>query len=193
MKKILIYIAIVLAIIGLSYRVDKLKNENRTYQANQAALLDKAQYYQTENDKSAAAVQKLTLTVDELKGHYEHIKAAADELSINLKRIQSASTAATHTELRVITDIRDSVVYRDRLLDTIKCFNWEDTWMKVHGEIGKDSVDMTVESTDTIVQIIHRIPHKWWFFKWGTKAIQQEIISKNPHNKITYTDYIELK
>ena len=50
-----------------------------------------------------------------------------------------------------------------------------------------------IVSRDTLVQVVHRVPRQWLFFKWGTKGIRQEIMSKNPHTEITYAEYIELK
>ncbi|MFR4044610.1 MAG: DUF6549 family protein [Odoribacter splanchnicus] len=40
---------------------------------------------------------------------------------------------------------------------------------------------------------MHRVPRRLWFIRWGTKAIRQEIISRNPYSRIAYTEYIELK
>ncbi|MEG1673358.1 MAG: DUF6549 family protein, partial [Alistipes sp.] len=31
------------------------------------------------------------------------------------------------------------------------------------------------------------------FFRYGVKAIKLDVVSKNPHSKIVYTEYIELK
>ncbi|WP_350308236.1 DUF6549 family protein [Gabonibacter massiliensis] len=50
-----------------------------------------------------------------------------------------------------------------------------------------------MESRDTLVQIVYRVPRKFLFIRWGTKAIRQEVISKNPYSKITYSRYIELR
>ena len=87
----------------------------------------------------------------------------------------------------------DSIVYRDGVLDSLKMFKWSDAWVDVAGEIRGRDVSLDVVSNDTIRQIIHRVPKKFWFIKWGTKAIRQEVVSSNPHTKITYTEYIELK
>ena len=38
-----------------------------------------------------------------------------------------------------------------------------------------------------------KISQLWLFFRWGTKAIRQEVVSSNPHTKIVYSEYIELK
>jgi hypothetical protein len=56
-----------------------------------------------------------------------------------------------------------------------------------------DSANFTIKSTDTLIQVVHRIPKRFLFFKFGTKAIRQEIVSRNPHSEIVYTEHIELK
>ena len=117
----------------------------------------------------------------------------AKDLYINVKGMQSASTTATRTEIKVVTEIRDSIVYRDSIKERIQVFRWDDPWVSILGKIERDSIGMNVESRDTLTQIVHRVPHKFWFIKWGTKAIRQDIVSSNPHTKITYSEYIELK
>lgn len=171
----------------------KLTTENERLTANATALMDRADYYETEAGKSAASVQKLTLDYSELQDHYANVCRTADELGVKVKRLQSAATTATQTDVKVITQVRDSIVYRDGVLDSLKVLHWQDPWVTVAGEIRGDSVALDVVSCDTITQIVHRVPKKFWFIKWGTKAIRQEVKSTNPHTKITYTEYIELK
>ena len=59
--------------------------------------------------------------------------------------------------------------------------------------IRADSVSCRVVSVDTLQQIVHRVPRRFLFIRWGTKAIRQEVVSSNPHTNIVYTEYIELK
>ena len=61
-----------------------LNDENTRLGSNQKALLDKATYYQTEAGKSAASVQKLELSYEELKDNYQDICNVADELGISV-------------------------------------------------------------------------------------------------------------
>lgn len=173
--------------------VRSLRNEKDRLSANQDALLADVEYYKSESGKSAAAAQQLTLTHSEFKKHYDEIAKTAKDLGIKLNRLESASTTRTETKIKVVTDVRDSIVYRDSIRDVLKVFNWKDPWTRVDGTIDKDSVDIDVQTTDTLVQVVHRVPHKFLFFKWGTKAIRQDVTVKNPHTKITYTEYIELK
>lgn len=178
---------------ALYIRNKVLRADNDRLTANQTALMQKANYYKTEAGKSAASVQKLELTNSELKDNYKRVCQTAEELGIKVKRLQAASTTATETEVKVITQVRDSIAIHNTAVDTLKAFSWHDAWVNILGELKGRDVSLNVVSQDTLIQIVHRVPKKFLFFKWGTKAIRQEITSTNPHTKITYTEYIELK
>lgn len=195
MKNILIYsvIALVLVVIGLSYSLHKAAQEKERYKSNQAALLDDVEHYKTKSGKNAASVQKLTLSYDELKKNYDDVVKTAEDLKISLKRAQSVSDTSTETKVEIKTVIKDSIVYvKGEPIKTL-VFDWRDPWTDVEGIIHNDSVNLNIQSTDTLIQIVHKVPHKFLFFKWGCKAIKQDIVSKNPHTNIIYTNYIELK
>lgn len=181
--------SLIAAVIGLR----KERAEKERFKANQTALLAQVDYWATENEKSAAGVLKLSLTVDELKQTNAALKKTTDDLGIKLKRVQSASTTGVKTEVKFITQVRDSIVYRDSIVVPVKAFTWRDPWTDVNGVIERDSVDLSVSSVDTLTTIVHKVPHKFWFIKWGCKAIKQTVVSSNPHTKITYTEYIEVK
>lgn len=182
-----------LVIWGMASNIDSLRVERDTYKSNQAALLADAEYWKTESGKNAASVSRLQLDKKEIEQNFAVVKRTADELGIKMKRLQSASISATNTDMRVVTIMKDSIVYVGGEAESIRAFDWSDAWMDVSGEVKNDTVTLEVESRDTLVQIVHRIPHRFWFIKWGTKAIRQEIVSSNPHTEITYDQYIELK
>lgn len=195
MKNIAIYLilALVLAVVGLSYSLRHERSEKARYKANQTALLADVEYYKTENGKNAASVQKLTLTNEELKQNYSNLVKTAKDLNIKIKRLQSVSNTSTNTKVEIKTIVKDSIVYIQGEPTKTLAFDWRDPWTDVEGMIHNDSVGLYIQSTDTLVQMVHRVPHKFLFFKWGCKAIKQDIASKNPHTKIIYTEYIELK
>lgn len=195
MKKILIYalVASVLAIVGLSYSLHREMQEKERYKANQTSLLADVEYYKTSCGLKAASVQKLTLTNKELEQNYSNLAKTAKDLQIKVKRLQAVSNTSTETKVEIRTIVKDSIVYiQGKPIKTL-AFDWRDTWTDVEGIIHNDSVGLDIQSTDTLVQMVHRVPHKFWFIKWGCKAIRQDIVSKNPHTNITYTEYIELK
>ena len=72
----------------------------------------------------------------------------------------------------------------------VRTFRWRDTWVSVEGRIVNDSVVCRVESVDTLRQVIHRVPRRFLFFRFGTKAVRQEIVSSNPHTRIVYAEYV---
>ena len=185
----ILIVLLIASVIGLR----KERAEKERFKANQTALLAQVDTLTTENGKHAADVLKLSLTVDELKQTNAALKKTTDDLGIKLKRVQSASTTGVKTEVKFITQVRDSIVYRDSIVVPVKAFMWRDAWTDVKGVIEKDSVDLSVQSVDTLTTIVHKVPHKFWFIKWGCKAVKQTVVSSNPHTKITYTEYIEVK
>lgn len=173
---------------------DNLRKSKNRLANNQEALLGEVRYYQDKAGKHAASVQRLELTKNELESYNGKLNKVIDDLNIRLKRVQMASTTATRTNVEIKTVIKDSIVYVDSgRVATMPSITWRDPWVSVNGIIKPDStVDLSVQSIDTLYQVVHRVPKKFLFFRWGTKAIRQEMVSSNPHTKIVYSEYIEL-
>lgn len=171
-----IAIAVLLCVSSALYLRNKaLQSDNNRLQGNQTALLEKATYYETEAGKSAASAQRLELSFSELKGKYKEMCQTADELGIKVKRLKAASTTATETEVKVITQVRDSIVYRNGTIDTVKSFSWHDAWVNILGELKGRDVSLNVVSQDTIVQIVHRVPKKFLFSVGGAKLSDRKL------------------
>ena len=194
MRKYLAIYAIVataVIVVGAKY----LLKENARLENNNYALIESVKTYRTKADESAASVQVLRLKV----GEYEELRAADAErirnLNIKLRRLESASKSVTKTAVDITVPLRDTVILRDtlRLHDTVRLFRWRDSWVTVDGVIDNDSVSCSVSSVDTLHQIIHRIPRRFLFFRYGTKAIRQEIVSSNPHTEVVYSEVVSFK
>lgn len=194
MKKILLYgnIALVIAVMVLSCWLNNTREEKKRLANNQESLLSDIEYYKTESGKNAASVQKLVLTKSELEKHCQDLTQTVEDLGIKVKRLQSATTTVTKTEVEIQTVVRDSIVYRDRpvILKTIK---WKDPWIKLDGILDGDNFSAKIQSIDSLSHVAHRVPKKFLFFRFGTKAVRLEVVNKNPHSKIVYTEYIEIK
>ena len=194
MRKYLAIYAIVataVIVVGAKY----LLKENARLENNNYALIESVKTYRTKADESAASVQVLRLKV----GEYEELRAADAErirkLKIKLKRLESASKSVTKTAVDITVPLRDTVILRDTLRrhDTVRLFRWRDSWVTVDGVIDNDSVSCSVSSVDTLHQIIHRIPRRFLFFRYGTKAIRQEIVSSNPHTEVVYSEVVSFR
>lgn len=197
MKKYLLIACVILAVLCASLlgAVRELTQEKERLTGNQEALMEEVQYYQDEAGRNAASVQRLELSKAELEAYNGELTQRIEDLNIKLKRVQAATTTATQTKVEIKTVIRDSIIYVDSSrIATLPAIKWQDPWVKVDGIIMPDStVDLSIQSVDTLYQVVHRVPKKFWFIRYGTKAIRQEITSSNPHTKIVYSEYIELK
>lgn len=83
--------------------------------------------------------------------------------------------------------------FRETVRDTGRLFRWHDAWMTVEGVVTADSAFCRIAGIDTLRQIVHRIPRRFLFIRWGTKALRQEIVSSNPHTRIVYTEYVKIE
>lgn len=170
-------------------------NEIARLRNNNEALSSEASLYRTQLDESAASVVALQHELKEYREQHARDAKRIKALGVRLRRVESVATAATQTEIEVkapLTPLRDTI-FLDRLLpDTTPIFRWSDNWVRIEGTIRNGNAECYIESIDTLRQVIHRVPHKFLFFRYGTKAIRQEIFSSNPHTRIVYTEYIEL-
>ena len=194
MKKYLIIYA-VLATLVIFVGGKLLLTERSRLKNNNDTLLGNVNYYRTAADESAASVQALRLRC----GEYEELLAADAEkiraMGIKIRRLESATKSVVATDVAIKAPLRDTVFIRDTLrqVDTLRLFRWNDSWVTVDGVISADSVECRVQSVDTLHQIVHRIPRRFLFIKFGTKALRQEIVSSNPHSKIVFTEYIKIE
>lgn len=194
MSKYLVSIIVVLSLAAgtLYWQLDKTRSEKNRLANNQEALLTDVEFYRTEAGYFAASVQRLELSKSELEKYNDELVSTVKDLNVKIKRIQAASTTATESKYEIETVVKDSIIYRDRPV-TLQAINYSDPWITLAGVIDSSLFKGNINTRDTLVQVVHRIPNKFWFIKWGTKAIKQEVVSRNPHSSITYTEYIELK
>ena len=194
MKKFLLIYAmgatlLLIACGSLLYRshieVARLRNNNE-------ALTSKIKLYKNRLGESSASVAALQLQLDEYRELHARDTKQIRALRLSLKRVESVATTATHSEVEMSAPLRDTVIIKRFAADTLSLFSWSDKWVAIEGVVQKGSVTCAVQSVDTIRQVVHRVPRRFLFFRYGTKGIRQEVTSSNPHSTIIYTEYIEL-
>lgn len=195
------------------------RSERRRMQSNNEVLTDSVEFYRTESGRSAASRQVFELRASEFERYNTQLAATVRELRIKVRRLEAAAMTATRTEVQITAPLEpgpqlsawekygagvrraaDSVkAALDRKFPGLpkvseaKVFRWSDRHVSVDGIIRADSVSCQVVSIDTLQQIVHRVPRRFLFIRWGTKAVRQEVVSSNPHTQIVYTEYIEFK
>lgn len=166
-----------------------LYEENERLKRNCEALTEDVRLYRTRAGESAASVQVLELKLSEFRKQHQADTERIRALGISLRRAESYAKSAMEQRYK------DSVVLRDTVIlhDTVRLFEGGDRWSHIAGIIAGDRLSYDFRSVDTLHQVVHRVPRKWWFFRFGTRAIRQEIWSSNPNTQLVYSEYVELK
>ena len=173
----------------LSDQLDIKKSEH-------TALAHSVEHYRTLAGESAASVEALQLHTTELERLRAEDAELIHSLQLQLRRVESVTTTAIAGEYELVAPLASDTTSLAESMPQpaeIKHFEWSDDWAVVRGMITADSVSCEIATIDTLHQIIHRVPRRFLFFRFGTKAIRQEIISSNPHNTIVYAEFIEVE
>lgn len=181
---------ILVAICGVA--LGYLIKENASLRGNQHALIEGVEFYRTESGKSAASVEVLQMELAEFRSLREQDAEEIASLGIRLRRAESYAKSVAMTILTDTVIVRDTVVVRDTVTMPARHFAAEDAWSRVEGILFGDSLHYAIRTTDTLHQVVHRVPRKFLFIPYGTKAIRQEVWSSNPNTELIYTEYIEL-
>ena len=186
------WVAVVATIVAVvcGIVVVRLARENRHLERVEHALREDVRFYRTASDRSAASVEALEMSVAEFRAERERDAEEIASLGIRLRRAESYARSTSTTTIADTVVVRDTVIVRDSLPRAYRYFAAADVWSRVEGIFYGDSVNYSVHSIDTLHQVVHRIPRRFLFFRWGTKALRQEIRSSNPHTKIVYSEYV---
>lgn len=190
MKKLLFYYSLVatLLVIASAIILHYRGNEVARLRNNNEALVTETELYRNRLNESTASVVALQLRLNEYRKQHALDTKRIKALGVQLRRVESVAKTATESRIEFVAPRCDTVILRD----TLSIFRWSDQWVKVEGIIRGEEVNCSIKSMDTLHQVIHRVPHRFLFIRYGTKAIRQEITSSNPHSHIVYSEYIEL-
>lgn len=194
MKKFMFRVACVtlVAFVACCFVVVHLVQENERLKRNARALEHGVEYYRTKSGRSAAAVEALEMEVAEYRECHAADAEMIKSLGIRLRRAESVSKSVMATMLADTVVVRDTIIVVESEPIEARYFAAMDVWSRVEGLLFGDSVRYNVHTVDTLHQVVHRVPRKFLFIPYGTKAIRQEVWSSNPNTELVYTEYIEL-
>ena len=195
MKKFLLIYAMgaTLLLIICALMLHHSNKETKRLRNNTEALMSEVKFYKTKMDESAASVLALDLKLKEYKELYARDVERIKSLQVRPRRVESVAKVATQCEIEAAAPLSSTDTIREvGVSDSLPTFHWNDKWVTIEGAIRNDSLLCKINSVDTIHQVVHRVPRRFLFIRYGTKAIRQEIVSSNPHTHIVYTEYIEL-
>lgn len=180
-----------------------LRGEVERTKENQDILLHngKVEIGRTQSGRPRASVSAITLKTSDLKSSPDSLLAVnRKELKIKNSRIMAAATTSTTTKVDVKAAIQAvphdtcsllSGPYRPP--DVSQTVSWSDPWITLRGVIEGDSMQIHIESRDTLQMIVHRVPKKFLFFRYGTKGVRMEVVGQNPHSQLSYPKIIMLE
>lgn len=191
MNKLLFFVAAVAVITAMIMGIELHNKSLETcrLERNQEALLSDIETFKTETERWAASAEVLELEVKELRRARQNDVKKIRELGIRLKDAERYAKSITQNRGGATLPLRDTIIMHD----TVQMFSSQHGHTELHGIIRSDSLSYTFESIDTIYQVVHRVPHRFLFFRFGTKAIHQTVWSSNPDTKVVYSEYIEFK
>lgn len=190
MNRVLFVVAVVATcfamVCGLMLR--HTRGELRRLEQNVESLMGDVEHYKTRAEKSAASVAILELKIEEFKRMQSRDAEQIRSLGIRLRRTESFAKSVTATTSSLSIALRDSIAGRD----TVKIFDTTQGGTTLSGRVASDSLSISIKQRDTLYQVVHRVPRKFLFLRFGTKAIHQDVWTSNPSSEVVYTEYIEL-
>ena len=204
MKKYLIIAAIALVVAAVvtiwvqRSRINTLTGERDKYRTNTETLLQEVSRYQTKDSLNAAKVGVLELKLSE----FEKYRASDAELIKTLQTKNRDLERVTTTQMETINElratVRDSVVYLpgDTVTTVLRCIEYSDKWVDFDGCIINNTFSGKIITRDSLL-ITESVQYKRFLnFLWKTKRIKNrefDIVSKNPHTKITGFEVITIE
>ena len=179
-------------------RIKSLTAERDKYRSNTETLLQDVRTYQTKDSLNAAKVGVLELKLSE----FEKYRASDAELIKTLQAKNRDLERVTTTQMETINElratVRDSIVYLpgDTVTTVLRCIEYSDKWVDFDGCIKNNTFSGKIITRDSLL-ITETVQYKRWLgFLWKTKRIKNrefDIVSKNPHTKITGFEVITIE
>lgn len=180
--------ALVIFIIIMFKQNNIISQDRDLYKRNMNSALIECVKWKTKDSLSAAKNATLNLKISELERYRSNDINQINQLKKKNEELNNLIKNSSKTEIKIITQLKDTVIYKD----TVKYFNWNDNWTSVKGLIQKDTVDLNINNSDSLVISVATKYKRFLGFLWKTKKIKDQnvyVVSKNPHTTITNIEY----
>uniref|UniRef100_A0AB33JDI0 Histidine kinase n=1 Tax=Prevotella sp. GTC17262 TaxID=3236797 RepID=A0AB33JDI0_9BACT len=199
-------VAWLLTLIGCIMLYFDVRADRDRVHHNQGILLHNGsvRISETSAGRSHASAPALTLRPSEFNESGDALVNTARQVGIKTKRISHAATTTTRTTADIVAPVRlvpsrlqaDSLPSEASASRPVRpdslCFSWHDPWLSLSGCLSDSLFRGTVSSTDTLDIVVHRVPKRFLFFRFGCREVRMDIISRNPHTRLTYARYYKL-
>lgn len=179
-------------------RIKSLTAERDKYRSNTETLLQDVKTYQTKDSLNAIKVGNLELSLAEYKKYRADDLALIKTLQAKNRDLERVTTTQMETINELRATVRDSVVYLpgDTVTTVLRCIEYSDKWVDFDGCIINNTFSGKIITRDSLL-ITESVQYKRFLnFLWKTKRIKNrefDIVSKNPHTKITGFEVITIE
>ena len=180
--------ALIIFIVIMFKQNNIISQDRDLYKRNMNSALIECIEWKTKDSLSAAKNATLNLKISELERYRINDINQINQLKKKNEELNNLIKNSSKTEIKIITQLKDTVIYKD----TVKYFNWNDNWTSVKGLIQKDTVDLNISNSDSLVISVATKYKRFLGFLWKTKKIKDQnvyVVSKNPHTTITNIEY----
>lgn len=179
-------------------KIEKLTDERNRYRGNTETLLQDVETYKTKDSLNAAKVGVLELKLSEFEKYRASDAELIKTLQTKNRELEAVTTAQMETITKLRGTVRDSIVYLpgDTVTTVLRCIEYSDKWVDFDGCIKNNTFFGKIITRDSLL-ITETMQYKRWLgFLWKTKRIKNrefDIVSKNPHTKITGFEVITIE
>lgn len=180
---VLLVIALVACFVSVTEN-KRLQGDLDRQTSNVGALTYDIKYDKLDDSLPVAQNTALQAKVAELERLHLADTRLIKDLKVKLKDVQALHSMSAETA--------DTVIIAPVPGTADSVFAYKDQWLSLHIDIPKRECQyITYDSLTTIVSRTYKHKFLWW--RWGTKGYEVRIVSFNPHARIKYSRYIEVK
>ena len=172
----------------------RLIEEKDSYKSNTEALMSEVRRIQADSSTMALDIKTLTMSLDEYKRFRAEDEEKIKKLGIRIKDLEATAKHNVEVDAPIDAEIKDSVMIRDTVPVFLKAVKMDTPYLKINGIIENDRLTGKINLPVTLNQAFWiEYKHKFLWWRWKVKAIQQTISSDNPYVEIKYSEYIKIK
>lgn len=200
MKKIIIYIAVALALVAyiaiLHSQVSNLKEERNRLNTNVETLNMQVEEYQTSEGLNAIKVNELRFTTKELERYRGEDLETINSLKGKNQDLERISKSQIQSIYDLQSRVMDTAIIVNNVIDTVQMIRYNSEWVDLEGIIQDNLFSGVIQTRDSLVYVETVKYRRFWGFLWKTQRVEsreQNIVSKNPHTKIASAEFITIE
>lgn len=189
-KALLLLTAMLVAAILLAARfhaqLKQAKVDRDMYKSSLYASQSEIKTYRASNGRLAASIAAMEIKANDLASVGVKSQQAISQLRVDKKRITSIAD--------ISAEYADSLrMHLDSANKQIQSFRYRDSTSSVIGRIVKDTVYLSVTKRIGITAVIHEVPKKFLFIKYGVRERRLELLPSDSTVTITKASLIVIR